>query len=1325
MKKFGLCISFFILSFLQVTAQVKVGLLLSDNFAKTGHEVTRQLNESVKGFRNDCEVRVYAAADLSGSDGGFLEQADLVFVYVHQAQVFEQAKPQLRAAMRKGARVYALGSTPAEDAYKEAGVIFNGKVLSYYDQGGVENLKNMILFRLDKDLALHYPYQDVIRYPEAGIYSPDNDTLFTDPGKFKSAYTRFRPGKPWVGIYMMRYELLNRQHRHIDTLIASFEQAGFNVLPFFGFPLSRPLNQFCIDSAGQASIDFLVTTSFLRGGTPEGVRKLFEKMGVPVINAIQLDQTKEEWESSKTGIGIFQRSLNLSQPELTGHIQPTVISSQEIVTTPEGQRFTEKAPLVNQIRQLAGRVRAWDNLRQKPEQEKNIALIYYNYPPGKDNIGASYLNVLPESIHHILVRMQKEGYDLGGIRPDSARLFDEIMDHGRNIGHWAPEEMKKLVTRGDPVLVPVSLYKQWFSTLSPEFREKVLEKWGTPEDADIMTGKNREGETCFVIPAVRYGRILLTPQPVRGWGRDPGTMYHDITLPPHHQYIAFYLYLRHGFHADAIVHLGTHGTHEWLPGKEAGLNEDDAPEALLGDLVNVYPYIVDNVGEGLQAKRRGMAVIIDHLTPPFDKAGLNPELHELSGLINDYNAALEKSSTLAGAKLTGITELAEKQGLLKDLGLDGALREDDIHELEHYIKEIAEKQSPMGLHSFGKSPAGPYAEATARAIVDRQQDLKPGERRQQILELKATLLASGESELNALMDALDGRYIPAGQGNDPLRNPASLPIGKNFYAFDPAKIPSPEVFGTGSRLAEELIEQYRQKHQGAFPDKVTFNLWSTETIRHEGIMESQIMKLLGVKPRYDAYGRTAGVELIPRKDLKRPRVDVVMVPSGLYRDLFPNLMDMLDQAVTLAAQQEEPDNHIRQHILSTRQLLIEQGIKDEEKAERLASVRMFSVPSGAYGTGLEDVIQASDTWDDEQQVADVYFNRMSHLYGQGFWGDKPEGADSALAGNFSLNLFKISLSGTKTVVHSRSSNMYGALDNDDFFQYLGGTAMAIRSIDGETPDVTVTNLSDPRNVGQESIDKFIGREMKSRYLNPKWINEMLSEGYAGARMVEKVVSHLWGWQVTVPEAVDENKWQQVYETYVEDKYQLDIKDKFREAGNLYAYQVALSRMLEVVRKDYWHPDDQVLETLVKEYRSTIEEAGLSCNENVCDNKRLTEFMEVPVQQATAAGKQLADAAVPANRLPGIPRKPEPASQEQVKSREDQAVRQPEKQIPGNKSEPDLPEEPQTEEVQGYKMEEAIRNDPAGEMKTDLPAKLGLALLAVLFMTGFFARKAGS
>ncbi|MGC3956481.1 MAG: cobaltochelatase subunit CobN [Verrucomicrobiota bacterium] len=441
----------------------------------------------------------------------------------------------------------------------------------------------------------------------------------------------------------------------------------------------------------------------------------------------------------------------------------------------------------------------------------------------------------------------------------------------------------------------------------------------------------------------------------------------------------------------------------------------------------------------------------------------------------------------------------------------------------------------------------------------------------------ARIEASGRAELDALSAGLAGKYIPAGPGNDPIRNPEALPTGKNFYGFDPARLPSVATFAAGSRLAADLVESYRKRHEGQFPDRLVFNLWGTETSRHEGVMEAQILALMGVRPKWDARGRVQGVELIARAELGRPRVDVTVIPSGLYRDLFPVLMQLIDHAVNLVKTDTSDDNPLLQNIAAARAELEAQGIAPAD-AERLASVRLFSVPSGVYGTGLEQAIHHPDTWNDKHDVPTVYFNRMSHLFGQGFWGTRAGGGTN---GDLSPTVLKLALKGAKGVVHSRSSNVYGAVDSDDFYQYLGGTAMAVRTVNGKSADTLVADLSNPKSGETMTLERYMGREMRARYLNPKWIEAMLREGYAGARMIRQVTDNLWGWQVTVPDAVGETKWQEMFEVYVQDRNQLNIREKFKAAENLAAYKMMVDRMLTVAEKGYWKPSAETLAELRK------------------------------------------------------------------------------------------------------------------------------------------------
>ncbi len=1219
------------LSFAQADP-LRISLLLGDNHAKTAILAVKEIERTSPEVQGKVKFQVLTSRAIRdrGIDIHEIAASKIIFILlVMDRQAVEKIRPYIDGVIKNGGKVYGVGGTYTKE-HQDMGLIDDGAVRKYYQENGFENIKNMILFLMNRDLGLEVKYKEPVPVPNYGIYLKREKRTAETFAEFIKHYA-VQHDRPWIGVTFYKSNVDTDNTAHLDFLIETLEKEGFNVLPVYGYPSENAVERYFFDEGGKAQVKVVIGMSLKIGLNPRIAIPLLTRLNVPVIDAITLStQSRDEWEESPVGLDIFERTWQVAMPEMGGIIQPTVIAAKErIIDKETGIEYVEERPIPERIKRLTARVKAWINLQEKPNKDKRVAIIYYNYPPGKQNIGASYLNVLPESLYEILNRMKAEGYDVesqgSGVRSQNLRitkekLFNDIHNYARNIGNWAQGELDRIVRTGRTLLIPIETYNAWFNEIPEGLRKAIIKNWGAPEESNIMTWKDDSGAVYIVVPAVRYGNILFTPQPSRGWEQDSKKLYHDVTLAPHHQYVAFYLWLKKGFQADAIAHIGTHGTHEWLSGKEVGFTGEDPPEALIQDLPNIYPYIVDDVGEGLQAKRRGMAVIIDHMTPPFDKAGMNRELKELSALINDHNLAKEKSPSLAQAKLDEINRLAKKMGIFTDLknppippltkGGKGGFEiktDEEIGELEHYIKDISEKQTPFGLHTFGKAPDEKYRRSTAEAIISIEKNLNDTERQKRIAELEDSIVRGAQRELDSFVAALSGRYIIAGQGNDPIRNPDSLPTGKNFYSFDPTRIPSKGNYEMGARLAKELIEGYKQRH-GIFPDKLTFNLWGVETIRHEGVMESQIMYLMGIKPKWDERGRVIGVEAIPRSELGRPRIDVTIVPSGLYRDLFSNLMALLDKAVTLAKEQPEDDNLVRLHVSKTKKMLMEMGIA-EDKAERLASVRLFTVPSGAYGTNLDKVIPLSNTWENEKQVADVYFMRMSHMYGQGFWGNKIEGQGSGVKGqeDISLELFKNALSGSKIAVHSRSGNVYATLDNDDFFQYLGGTAMAIRVLDGKTPEVYITNMSNPKQPVQETLEKFMGREMRARYLNPAWIKAMMKEGYAGARFVDNVVEHLWGWQVTVPEAVDAAKWNEMYETYVLDRNKLDIKEMFRQSKNMWAYQSIVARMLETVRKDYWKADRKVIETLAREYSESVKEVGLACCDHTCNNPLLTKF----------------------------------------------------------------------------------------------------------------------
>lgn len=1294
-----LCVFLWLFAVCVQAEPLKVSLLLNDTDSRAAVLAVKTLQQSNE--LQNVELRVYASGLVSQNDKQHLQQSKLVLLQIVGSQLFNKTQDDLKTVIAAGGTVYALfpENSKLDDAKKAVGLLEDNSALAYYRAGGQENLTNLLRYVLKKQQG-----QDITQLtppkplPESGIYQVGTGNIFSDVASYQAACTDCA-AKPWIGIVFARGNLTSGQMTTVEALAAKLKEKGYNALPVFGYPPETALKQFYLTPEGKSRVDGIIGLTLKIGVTPNTTAVL-QQLNVPVINAITLaSQSQLEWQDSKVGLDTTERSWQVAGAELGGLIAPTVVAAKEhIIDSDTGMIYVEEHPIAERVATVTERMNQWVKLRTTANKDKKLALLYFNYPPGKENIGASYLNVLPESLWQLLQRLKTEGYDVANAPADKQALFNDIHEFGTNINKPDKAALDKLVKSGHAALFPVSEYRKWFDKLPESLRAQIIKDWGEPEHSEIMVWRDEKNQPFFVFPQLRYGKVLLTPQPTRGWEQDIKKLYHDVTVAPHHQYVALYLWLQHDYAAHAITHIGTHGSLEWLSGKEVGGSAADPIEAMMGAMPHLYLYIMDDVGEALQAKRRSMAVMIDHLTPPFDKAGMQGELKELAGRINDYNVAKEKSSTAASNHLQQLNQLATKLGIVKDLNLEKIETDEQIEELEHYIKEIAEKAAPFGLHTFGVAPSAELRQKTAEAILSFDKNLQGAEREQKIASLSKLLEDSATEELKAFAAGLAGQYIIPAIGSDPLRNPDALPTGRNVYGFDPSRMPSPAAYQQGEKLAKDLIENYKKQH-GDYLDKLTFNLWGVESSRHEGVMESQIFQLLGVEPVWDARGRVSGVKAIPRDKLGHPRIDVTIIPSGLYRDLFSNLIKLLDEAVTVAKQQDEADNYLKQHIEHNKAALIKQGL-NAEQAERLATVRLFTVPSGAYGTNLDKAIPLSNTWKDDKQLADMYFMRMSHLYGQGFWGDK-SGDDKTP--ELAVNLLKQALSGSKMVVHSRSSNVYATLDGNDFLQYMGGTAMAIRAVDGKSPETMVTNLSDPANAKQETLAKYMGREMRSRYLNPEWIKAMMKEGYAGARFVNMVVENLWGWQVTVPEVVDAAKWQEVYETYVEDKHQLDIKDKFREANNLLAYQAMVDRMLVAVKKGYWKADANVIERLEKENAELIKEVGVACTADSCSDPKLAQQTAPdPSKAAANQGQATANQATPPPAPAQQPAQAKPQTAE-TKPQSTEATAQ-------------------NQTVQGYEMQEQKTKTTSEQQNASLSNLTSLVVLFILlaaFVYGFY------
>lgn len=1273
------------------------------------------VNKAISGLErtsSPIEVKALTLDDVTETSAArdFLESSQVIFLDAMKSQLADFLLKNINLADK---RIYIVRGARDNSELVKRGAVFSPEIEEYYANPTLENIRNLIYRVAHLEFDSQITYQTAVKFPRLGIYHPHIESLFTGYNQYLQWYhkqTCYSEDKPWVGVMFYASQLEVGQVEALDYVIKELETAGFNVLACFG-PETEIISRLLLDQHKHSRVDLVLAFSLKFSSALSGtMATTLVQLDTPIFNLINLSSISlEQWRRDPVGIPPMDIVWSISNPEISGLIEPSVVIGKVRIDRSAGTGTVFKSePIKDNLALLIPRLKAWVKLKRRPAKDKRVAILYYNNSRGKQNVGATYLNVF-SSLELILQRLKVEGYSLTTDERISRDSIKElVLKYGRNIGSWAPGELEKLLKSKKVVRLSLATYKQWFAKLPKDLRDNIIRQWGPVESSKLMI---KDG--YLVLPVISLGNVLIMPQPARGWGDDPMKLYHDTTLYPHHQYVAAYLWLKNTFQADAIIHLGTHGTHEWLPGKQAGLSTSCPPEALIGNIPNLYPYNVDVVGEGVQAKRRGRAVIIDHLTPAIREAGLHHEYSDLYDKINNYRQTLGMGSGADSAKLQEIVKLVQQIGIDRDLGIEH-FKADSLVAVEDYLLEIKQNFMPYGLHTFGQSPRGENLEETANAVVERNRGTDRN-------EIAKALEISGQREIDNLIKGLNGGYIPSGEGNDPLRNPAAIPTGKNFYGFDPLKIPSRTAWKLGQKAAQQIIDK-SLKEKAAYPEKVAVVLWSTETIRNEGLNESTILSLLGLKPVWDQSERVVGVAVVPGRILQRPRIDVLINPSGLYRDLFPNLVIFLDKAIQQAAVQTDIKNLISEHNQKITESFIKQGMSPAA-ASRLARFRIFAEKPGDYGTGVAEMTANSGIWEKSSDVAEVYENREGHAFGQGQWGVPAKAS------------FKENLKGVTATVHSLSSNIFGTLDNDDMFQYLGGLSMAVKKESGRSPDTMIIQQRVANQVKVEDAAQTFGREIRTRYLNPKWIEGMKKEDYAGAREMSDYVEYMWGWQVTVPESIDKAKWEQTYEVYVEDKYGLELKEFFNRA-NPWAYQSVTARMLEATRKGYWQAEESVKKKLAVEYALNVIEKGVACCDHTCNNPILNQMVvnilslpgvmsaemvekfKLKIEQAAAKSlsKQVEDRRTLQEKLrAGF--KSEPLSS--VKSQEQKKESRPDSQSDSQKK---LDKQ---KNIEGYKMEEMKTDDDSTALSSSgiqWFASLFIIFLIIVFFCGVKGRR---
>lgn len=1117
--------------------------------------------------------------------------------------------------------------------------------LDYYAYGGVENMQQLFA-----SLVKHSKNQPVLTLPESkkiplqGIYHPQAEQFFTELEDYITwAEQRYTAPRALVAFAINEQQISDMQTSAIDELIQRSEAQGLLPVVFwFDSEQATVLTDFFAKHKPRV----LINMQHMQNGNAR--LQEFAALNIPVLQTLTYrDGNEQQWLQADQGIPARTVAPFLSVTESWGLSDPMVTAAVE-----DG-RVTLMAAQIDSVLHKANQL---IKLQQLPNSDKKIALLFWNHPMGEKNIAASHLNV-PRSLVEITQALTQAGYTV------TAQSETDFIDIAQQLlsGVYHPETLPDLYNRGLAKTLPLADYQQYLTTLPEDEQRALVNRWGPAQKHWAL--HSIDGQLQFVFPAINLGHLTLLPQPSRAG--DPEAFYHDTKVPPDHIYLAAYRYLNQQS-INAIIHLGTHGTQEWLPGKDRGLSVTDYPFLTVGDIPVFYPYIQDNIGEAIQAKRRGRAVTISHQTPPFAPGGIYDELRDLNQLIEEYQqlelgAAQQQTQNKIIALVTELNLHQDMQWQTSQLTTEFAAFLAQLHD---HLQLLAQEAIPLGLHTFGEPASvqnrlttvmqqlgGPYyatLEVDAQQVFAVEAEQITESRPYQVLadyilnknvpqdasSALLTLLQDGASnfenlsdpqELQALLNGLAGGFVLPGTGGDPVRNP-QVPSGRNIYAFEADKIPTQSAYKAGGTALLELLKQHQQQHSGSTPKKIAFSLWSSEALRHLGVVESQILHALGLQPRWDQGGRLIALDIIPRQQLGRPRIDAVVQVTSVYRDQFDSFMHLLAGAIERLSQLDEDDNPIAQHSKLIEQQLLDNGVQ-KEQAKQLAQIRLFSNQPGDYGTGVSKLAMASTEWEDDSVLAEQFLSRMQYAYGTQHWGV----ALAATQGN----LFSQQLKGTELAIMSRSSELNGVLSTDHPFEFLGGLSRAIEFIDGQAPDLYIADLrkTQPKITKAE---RFLADELRSHFLNRQWIAAMQAEGYAGTLEILDTINNVWGWQAMNQNMVRADQWQELHETFVMDKRDLQLNEWF-EQHNPSAQVQLVERLIEAIRKGYWPADELTQQQLVERWQDltelTEESNGAQLTRDFIDELALGFGLTAPT---TTPGSSQAGETVTGQLLEPIP-----------------------------------------------------------------------------------------
>ncbi len=1252
----------------------------------------------LKAYEKELGVRLdYVSDEEIAAGKAEFARYRIVFLQHVRAELKSRYRELLSSARKRqpGMRVLDISGGAARrlPGLAKRGLIEKDQGLSKYYGSSPENLRRFLIYVLVKYLGQEravLPPEEVARF---GIHHPDHKGLFGDAKTFLD-WARAE-GKPVqeadrVVVAVHYTHLALQQPRVVDALIRALEEKGV-------------LAMAVVDSGPEYE-------SQMRALAPEVVlhtchsrdRIAFrEELGALHMQCLFFRrQSIEDWEVGAEGLASNELNFQIVSQEILGQIEPQVASG----TRKGGGSSEAFLPIPERIDHIVRRALSWMRLRRKPERDKKVAVIYWDREMGKAELmrGSAtgmHMNA-PRSLVKVLGRLKNAGYDVDPLPKDDDELVSWMMERGRQIGIWAPGVLDKLARSGEAVLVPAAKYRAWFESKVPaEQRAQVVRTWGEAPGRFLVWEK--AGGKFIVIPRIDLGNIVLLPQPLKGEAHDSSRV-HNKLIPPPHNYLATYFWLQEEFGADAFIHFGTHGTEFLLPGKPYGQSRTDWPDMLIGDVPNINPWIINNLGESSPVRRRPYAVLIDHLVPPSVNAELSDELLNLHGDIDKW-VSLEEGSLKKGFRAS-ITQQVRAQHLDKDLHLDLSegelLTPKDVDRLLAWLHEIHNETTPISQHVFGEAPPENllvpwvvtclrkrFLDALGEVIaVPAEEALNPGDREkylrakaeaiaeqvihggatpaQALTETGARLPAGGmpkelrsgfallnklvvgfrgaTDEIDNLLAALDGRFIPPGPANSPDRNPAVLPTGRNMYLMNPEEIPARPSWELGKTLVDQLLAAQLES-RGRYPRRIAFTLNSFATFQDYGVMESQILYLLGVRPVWDARNLVSDLEIIPAEELGRPRIDVFISVLGYYRDMLPTRMRLLDKAIRLISALDEKDNGIHTNTRRVRDELVAMG-EDVGKAMKLARGRIFGRRPGEMGNAsYYYLVERSGDWDSREDLMKIYLEHSRHVYTEGLWGvDAPKA-------------YERQVQGTEILLRSWSDRTRSPLSNKYDWYKAGSLSLAIKHLTGKEPEWFFSDVRDPERASMVRAEDALRRDYRIRLFNRKWIEGMMREGYAGADQIAVHVKNTMGWKIMRENSVSDDIWEEIVEVFVRDKKNLHIREWF-EDKNAFAFQELTEILLETVRKGYWKPDADTLLEIVEAYAESVAEHGEGGGLMGGGNTRLQDFVE---EQLRAPGlarlDTLRESYAARSAESAMARKPMPSEAQPVEASADASV----------------------------------------------------------------------